>query len=41
MKLFPPLKDIPITEIDGLRIGNAQHLDAMTGVPVLRFDEGG
>ena len=40
MKLFPPLKEIPITEIDGLRIGNAQNLDAMTGVTVLRFDEG-
>ena len=40
MKLFPPLKEISITEIDGLRIGNAQNLDAMTGVTVLRFDEG-
>ena len=40
MKLFPPLKEIPITEIDGLRIGNAQNLDAMTGVTVLRFDGG-
>ena len=24
MKLFPPLKEISITEIEGLRIGNAQ-----------------
>lgn len=40
MKLFPPLKEISITEIEGLRIGNAQDLDAMTGVTVLRFDEG-
>ena len=31
MKLFPPLKEISITEIEGLRIGNAQDLDAMTG----------
>ena len=34
MKLFPPLKEISITEIEGLRIGNAQDLDAMTGVTV-------
>lgn len=27
MKLFPPLKEISITEIEGLRIGNAQDLD--------------
>ena len=40
MKLFPPLKEISITEIEGLRIGNAQDLNAMTGVTVLRFDEG-
>ena len=40
MKLFPPLKAISITEIEGLRIGNAQDLNAMTGVTVLRFDEG-
>lgn len=26
MKLFPPLKEISITEIEGLRIGNAQDL---------------
>ncbi len=39
MKLFPPLKEISITEIEGLRIGNAQDLNAMTGVTVLRFDE--
>ena len=40
MKLFPPLKEISITEIEGLRIGNAQDLNAKTGVTVLRFDEG-
>ena len=40
MILFPPLKEISITEIEGLRIGNAQDLNAMTGVTVLRFDEG-
>ena len=40
MKLFPPLKEISITEIEGLRIGNAQDLNAMTGVTVLRFDKG-
>lgn len=27
MKLFPPLKEISITEIEGLRIGNAQDLN--------------
>ena len=40
MKLFPTLKEISVTEIEGLRIGNAQDLEAMTGVTVLRFDEG-
>ena len=40
MKLFTPLKEISITEIEGLRLGNAQDLNAMTGVTVLRFDEG-
>ena len=37
MKLFPPLKEISITEIEGLRIGNAQDLNAMTGVTVVRL----
>ncbi len=33
------LKEIPITEIDGLRIGNAQNDTAKTGVTVLLFDK--
>lgn len=40
MKLFSPLKEISITELDGLRTGNAQDFEALTGVTVLIFDEG-
>lgn len=32
--------EIPITQMDGLRIGNAQNIDAQTGVTVLLFDSG-
>ena len=32
--------EIKVTDIDGLRIGNAQDADAKTGVTVLIFDEG-
>lgn len=34
------LREIPITEVEGLRIGNAQDQEAKTGVTVLLFDEG-
>lgn len=40
MKLFDSVKEIPITDLDGLRIGNAQDYEAMTGVTVLLFDNG-
>ena len=40
MKLFDSVKEIPITDLAGLRIGNAQDYDAMTGVTVLLFDNG-
>lgn len=40
MKLSSLVKEIPITEMQGLRIGNAQDFEAMTGVTVLVFDEG-
>ena len=40
MKLFQNLKEIPVTSLPGLRIGNAQDYDAMTGVTVLLFDQG-
>ena len=40
MKLFQSLKEIPITTLPGLRIGNAQNYEAMTGVTVLLFDQG-
>ena len=40
MKLFQSLKEIPITALPGLRIGNAQNYEAMTGVTVLLFDQG-
>ena len=39
MKLFQSLKEIPITALPGLRIGNAQDYEAMTGVTVLLFDQ--
>ena len=39
MKHRQILKEIPITEIDGLRIGNAQDDAAKTGVTVLLFDK--
>ncbi|WP_322290227.1 P1 family peptidase [Paratractidigestivibacter sp.] len=32
--------EIPITDVEGLRIGNAQDAEAKTGVTVLIFDEG-
>ena len=38
MNLFGSVKEIPITDLEGLRIGNAQDYDAMTGVTVLLFD---
>ena len=41
MKLFQSLKEIPITALPGLRIGNAQDYEAMTGVTVLLFDQEG
>lgn len=34
------LREIPVTEIEGLRIGNAQNEEAETGVTVLIFDKG-
>ncbi len=34
------VKEISITQIRGLRIGNAQDEEAMTGVTVLLFDQG-
>lgn len=34
------IREIPITEVKGLRIGNAQDMAAMTGVTVLLFDKG-
>lgn len=34
------VKEIPVTEIEGLRIGNAQDREAKTGVTVLLFDHG-
>lgn len=40
MKLFDSVKEIPITDLTGLRIGNAQDYEAMTGVTVLLFDKG-
>ena len=40
MHLFGSIREIPITELEGLRIGNAQDYDAMTGVTVLLFDHG-
>lgn len=40
MKLFGSVKEIPITDLTGLRIGNAQNYEAMTGVTVLLFDHG-
>ena len=40
MKLFQSLKEIPITTLPGLHIGNAQNYQAMTGVTVLLFDQG-
>lgn len=33
------LKEIPITDLDGLRIGNAQNNEAKTGVTALLFDK--
>ena len=32
MKLFDSVREIPITDLEGLRIGNAQDYEAMTGV---------
>ncbi len=34
------VREISITEIEGVRIGNAQNVDAKTGVTVLLFDQG-
>ncbi len=34
------LKEISITEIEGIRIGNAQNVEARTGVTVILFDQG-
>lgn len=34
------IKEIRITDLEGLRIGNAQNEEAKTGVTVLLFDEG-
>lgn len=34
------LQEIPITDVEGLRIGNAQDDEAKTGVTVLLFDKG-
>lgn len=35
------LREIEITEMKGLRIGNVQNDEAKTGVTVLLFDQGG
>lgn len=40
MKHASILKEISITELPGLRIGNAQDEEAKTGVTVLLFDQG-
>ena len=40
MNLFDSIKEIPVTDLTGLRIGNAQDEEAMTGVTVLLFDHG-
>ena len=40
MKLFDSVREIPITDLESLRIGNAQDYEAMTGVTVLLFDHG-
>lgn len=40
MKHASILKEISITELPGLRIGNAQDNEAKTGVTVLLFDQG-
>lgn len=34
------VREIPITDLKGLRIGNAQNEEAKTGVTVLLFDHG-
>lgn len=34
------MKEIPITEVEGVRIGHAQNEEAKTGVTVLLFDRG-
>lgn len=34
------IREIKITDLKGLRIGNAQNDEAQTGVTVLLFDEG-
>lgn len=34
------IQEIPVTEIEGLRIGNAQDMEAKTGVTALLFDKG-
>lgn len=34
------IREIPITELEGLRIGNAQEEEARTGVTVLLFEKG-
>lgn len=40
MEQIELLKEIPVTEVEGLRIGNAQDMEAKTGVTVLLFDKG-
>ncbi len=40
MKSSDLIKEIPITDLEGLRIGSAQDYEAMTGVTVLLFDNG-
>ena len=40
MALSKLVKEIAVTDIDGLRIGNAQDETARTGVTVLLFDQG-
>ena len=40
MKPSSFVKEIPVTDIPGLRIGHAQNEEAKTGVTVLIFDEG-
>ncbi len=40
MEISYGVKEISITEIKGLRMGNAQDREAMTGVTVLLFDQG-